>query len=442
MRLAVVGGRLFRAGRFEEGDLLIEGERIAAVGRRGEFAGARTIDAKGCAVLPGLLDVHVHFREPGLERKEGWAHGSRGALHGGATAVLEIQNNPPLTTSLDLLLERERVVEASSRVDFGLFPNLMETSVDALRAMGPRVPGFKLFMGGSTGVGGVTDYGLMRDLFRGARDAGRPVVVHAEEESILRRNASRMPKATAREHHLVRSEEAETVSIAAAIELAAATGASLHVFHVSTRRGAELLAQARASGLDVHGSTCPHYLLLTHEDSASLGNLLKVNPSVKEARDRDGLCERVADGTIAAIGTDHAPHPMEEKQLPYAQAPSGLPSVDLLLPLLLEIARRGVPLGRLLDSATRDAARCFAVEGKGQLEIGFDADVVIVDLEEAREVRGAELPSRSRWTPFEGRTLHGFPRVVLRRGRVALDRGAEGELPPARRLRFAPPSAP
>jgi len=303
--------------------------------------------------------------------------------------------------------------------------------------MAPAAPGFKLFMGGSTGVGGVTDYGLLRDLFRAAAAAGRPVVVHAEEESMLRRDGAR--HATAAEHHLARSAEAETVSIAAAIELAAATGASLHVFHVSTGRGADLVAQARASGVDVSASTSPHYLLLTSDDVAKQGNWLKVNPSIKSARDRDRLCERLADGTIAAIGTDHAPHPRAEKERAYPEAPSGLPSVDLVLPLLAEIARRGVPFERVVDSMTAAAARCFGVRKKGSLEPGSDGDVVIVNLEEKRVVRGEALPSRSRWSPYEGWTLSAWPRVVLRRRRVVFQDGAFPTGPPAERLALDPP---
>jgi dihydroorotase len=447
--VAVLGGRVYRGGRFERADLRIEDGRVARVAEAADAKASSSpsssasietsIDARGCVVLPGLLDVHVHFREPGLERKEGWASGSRGALHGGVTSVLEVQNNPPLTTSAALLAEREAIVRGASRVDFGLFPNLVAESAEALSAMAATAPAFKLFLGGSTGMGGTLDYGLIRELFRAARAAGRPVVAHAEEDSILRRDRERHAS-SAREHHLARSVEAETVSIAAAIELAAATGASLHVFHVSTGRGADLIAQARASGLPVSASTSPHYLLFTCDDAVRLGNLLKVNPSVKSRRDRDRLCERLADGTLAAIGTDHAPHPIDEKRRPYAEAPSGVPSVDLVVPLLVEIAATtGLALERLVDAMSAAAADCFGVRRKGRLEPGDDADLSIVNLEEPRAVRGEDLPSRSRWSPYEGRSLRGFPRLVMRRGTVVFAAGAFAEGPPAERLELDPP---
>lgn len=442
---AVVGGRVYRNGRFELADVLIRGDQISAVAPPGVFAAAgapaEVLDASGFCVLPGLLDVHVHFREPGLERKEGWITGSQGALHGGVTSVLEIQNNPPLTVSRARLEERLALVSSKSFVDFGLYPNLVAESLDALSSMAALVPAYKLFMGGSTGMGGITDYGLLRDFFAAAAASGRPIVVHAEEESILRRDMAARPQATARDHHLVRASVAETVSIAAALELAAATGASVHIFHISTGRGADLVAQARASGLDVTGSTAPHYMLLTHEDAERLGNFHKVNPSIKTAKDRDRICERVADGTLAAVGTDHAPHPIFEKSASYHEAPSGLPSVDLVLPLMMELVRRGLPLECALRSVSAGAAECFRIEGKGAIAPGYDADLVLVDLDEEREVRGADLPSKSKWSPYEGWKLRGFPRIVVRRGSVAMEAGRFRELPLGMPLRIAPPAA-
>ncbi|MBI3817773.1 MAG: dihydroorotase family protein [Planctomycetes bacterium] len=437
-RYALAGGNVYRGGRFERLNIIVEKDKIAAL-TGDPVAEPHCFDARDVHILPGLLDIHVHFREPGLERKEGWASGSRGALHGGVTSVLEIQNNPPLTVSLERLLERESIVQKHSLVDFGLFPNLLSESAGELIKMAPRVPGFKLFMGGSTGVGGVTDYGLLRDLFAAAAAAGRPVVVHAEEESLLRRDGAKYTNIDARSHHLARSTEAETLAIAAAIELAAATGASLHIFHISTGRGADLLAQGKASGVRVSGSTSPHYLLLTNEIAGEIGNFAKVNPSIKTARDRDRLCERLADGTLDAIGTDHAPHPVEEKNLPYAQAPSGLPVVDLVYPLLFEIAARGVPFSRLLDSMTAAAAGCFGIHNKSGIAVGGDADLVLMHPDAERAVAGAALPSKSKWSPYEGRRLRGFPQAVIRRGELLFMNGDYKNAGPARRLELDPP---
>lgn len=438
-RVVVRGGRIFVNSRWTQSDIAMEGGVICHVGTTPPRPDDDVIDAGGMDVFPGLIDVHVHFREPGLERKEGWLTGSRGALHGGVTSVLEIQNNPPLTISYDRLLEREEIVKKRALVDFGLFPNLLPDSVDALAAMAPRVPGYKLFMGGSTGVGGVTDYGLLRDLFRAAAAAGRPVVVHAEDESLLRRDGAKYVDSNATFHHLARSTEAETVAISAAIELAAATGAELHVFHISTGRGADLVAQAKATGVRVTASGSPHYLLLTHEISEKIGNFAKVNPSIKTARDRDRLCERLADGTLDAIGTDHAPHPIDEKSRPYATAPSGLPIIDLVFPLLFEIERRGVPLPRLIDSMTLGAMRCFGIHNKGRIAVGADGDLVLIRRGAPRTVAGAALPSKSRWTPFAGFVMDGFPVMTIRGGRIVYHDGNFTDPTPGRMLQFDPP---
>ena len=401
-----------RAGRVEE-----VGERLAA---RGE----PVVEARGRTLIPGLLDVHVHFRDPGLERKEGWERGSAGALHGGVTAVVEVQNNPPLSVSRRALEERIAHVRRRSRVDFGCLANLLPASLAELGAMAPLTPAFKLFLGGSTGMGGQEDRGTLRELFRAAAAAGRMIVAHCEDEELLRAEKQRYKHASAAEHHLVRSHAAEERSIDTAIELARETGAELHVFHVSSAAGAELVAAARRAGEALGASTAPHYLLLSCEDAPRLGNLLKVNPSVKTPRDAHALVQALADGSIEAIGTDHAPHPFDEKQRPYPKSPSGMPSVDLLWPLTWELVRRGLlDAQTALECVTSRAADSLHLPRKGRLAPGCDGDLVLFDPDATRAVVGARLPSRSKWSAFEGLELAGFPEVVVRRGTVAWSGG-------------------
>lgn len=407
-----------RAGRIEE---VAPGGRLAP---RGEVV----VDAAGRSVIPALLDVHVHFRDPGLAHKEGWESGSEGALHGGVTGVVEVQNNPPLTVTRAALEARIEHVRARSRVDFGCLANLLPESLDELGAMAPLTPAFKCFLGGSTGLGGMDDRAAVRALFAGAARAGRMIVAHCEDEELLRQGKRDRPDATASEHHLVRSSEAEARSIADAIDLAEETGAALHVFHVSTAAGVELIRRARARGLPIGSSTAPHYLLLSCEDAPRLGNLLKVNPSIKTPDDARAVLAGLADGTIEAIGTDHAPHPLEEKRREYKHSPSGMPSVDLLWPLVLELAKRDLLDARTaLDTVTGRAAASLGIEGKGRLEPGFDGDLVLFDPEEERVVVGARLPSRSKWSAFEGWRLCGFPSLVVRRGVIAWRDGRPAE---------------
>jgi dihydroorotase len=406
-------------------DVRIVGGVVEALGPDLDARGLPVLDAGGLTVVPGLVDVHVHFRDPGLERKEGWASGSAGALHGGVTTVVEVQNNPPLSTSRAALLDRIEHVRARSRVDFGCLANLLPESLPELEAMAPHTPAFKCFLGGSTGLGGQIDRGKLAELFAAAAAAGRMIVAHCEDEALLRAGKERFPRATAAEHHLVRSAEAEIESVRTSIELVGETGAELHVFHVSTRGACDLLRAARARGLPVSGSTGPHYVLLSNEDAPKLGNLLKVNPSIKTRDDAAGILAALADGTVDAIGTDHAPHPLDEKQREYAQAPSGMPSVDLLWPLTWELVRRGaLDAQTALASVTSRAAASLHLPRKGRLEAGFDGDLALFDPTERRTVRGAELPSRSKWSAFEGWELAGWPKIVVRRGEIAFRDGA------------------
>lgn len=423
--LFVSGARLWPDKRLV--DIRIQNGRIAEIADHAADsapAGIRALNATGLSVIPGLVDVHVHFRDPGLERKEGWVRGSRGAIHGGVTSVVEVQNNPPLTISKALMEERRAYVAERSLVDFALLANLVEDSLPELAGIAPLTPAFKLFLGCSTGLSGQSDESTIRKLFRGAAAAGRMVVAHCEHEATLDADAAAHPNATAAEHHLVRSSLAEERSIAQALKCMDLEGGALHVFHITGRAGVELVRQAKAAGKPVFASTAPHYALLSCEDAAELGNFIRVNPSVKTPDDRDAIIEGLLDGTIDAIGTDHAPHPLEHKQRPYNKAPSGMPSIDLLWPLTLELVRRKkLPAALALDVVTRKAAGSMRLADKGVLEVGYDGDLVLFDPEVRRSVRGAELPSTSKWSAYEGWELAGFPEVVVRRGCVLFEGG-------------------
>lgn len=422
-------------------DVAIAGGVIRAVGRDLPANGLPVLDAAGLTAIPGLVDVHVHFRDPGLEHKEGWDHGSAGALHGGVTSVVEVQNNPPLSTSIEALEARIEHVRARSRVDYGCLANLLPESLPDLAAMAAKTPAFKLFLGGSTGLGGETDDGVLRDLFDAAARAGRMIVGHCEDEEMLRAGKRAHPHATAAEHHLVRSSEAEIESVRKSIGWCAETGAELHVFHVSTRGACELIGAARRRGLKVSGSTGPQYVHLSNEDAPRLGNLMKINPSIKTRDDNAGILAALASGDVDAIGTDHAPHPSSEKQREYAHAPSGMPSVDILWPLTWELVRTGrLDAACALASVTWRAAESLHLPRKGKLEAGYDGDVVLFDPTATRRVEGARLPSRSKWSAYEGMELAGFPEHVVRRGEIAFSRGEIRVRAGGRPLDLEPPS--
>ena len=421
-------------------DVRIVGGVIDAVGPDLDGTGLPVLDAQGLCVIPGLVDVHVHFRDPGLEHKEGWDHGSAGALHGGVTSVVEVQNNPPLSLDRRALEARIAHVRTRSRVDFGCLANLTSDSIGNLAEMAPLTPAFKLFLGGSTGLGGETDYGTLRRLFRAAALSGRMIVAHCEDENMLRAGKAAHPSADVRQHHLVRSSQAEIESVRMSIEWCEETGAELHVFHVSTRGACELIADARRRGLPVSGSTGPQYIHLSCEDAPRLGNLLKVNPAIKTPDDGAGILDALRSGAVDAIGTDHAPHPLAEKTREYAHAPSGMPSVDLLWQLTLELVREGrLDARTALASVTWRAAQSLHLPRKGRLVPGYDGDLVLFDPDETRKVEAARLPSRSKWSAYEGRLLAGWPRRVVRRGEEVYKDGETLVKAGGRPLDLAPP---
>jgi len=270
------------------------------------------------------------------------------------------------------------------------------------------------------------------------------VVGHCEDEAILQRDKLRLvdgnPEATVAIHHLARSTEAEVESVRKAIELVERFGTWLHVYHVSSAEAAAEIRRARTRGLPVWSSTGPHFLLLSCEWAEKLGNLLKVNPSIKTPADSLGLCAALTAGDVDSIGTDHAPHPLEYKQRAYGKSPSGMPSVDLLWPLTWELAVRGwLDPQVALDTVTWRAAQSFHLPGKGRLARGYDGDVVLFDPEQRFTVRASELPSRSKWSAYDGWELRGKPQVVVRRGTVAWRDGAVQVEAGGRALDLEPP---
>ncbi len=423
---------LFRKARIFDGRRFLEADSLrCADGRVVELGiglrprpGEELRDLNGRWLLPGLVDCHVHFREPGLVRKEGYATGSAGALHGGVCTVLEIQNNPPLMESAQLLRRKREGLRGVSRVDYAPYGSLTPASVDALADMRGLVPAVKCFLGCSTGAGGVHGIEDIRSLFRAAARAGLKVVAHCEDNAVLAAAAARNPEREPR-HELRRPAEAEIQSVRDAIAVAEEVGVSLHVFHLSTAVGARLVADAAARGAPISGSTAPHYLLLDAEAAARAPeHRLKVNPAIHSAADGEGLRELLSAGALQGVGTDHAPHPLAEKARPYARAPSGFPSVDLLLPLMVAVHDRfGVPLERVLAAVTRDPADEFGLAAKGRLEVGADADLLIVDPEARRVVEETELPSKSKWSPYQGWELRAFPTEVFLRGEPVMSAG-------------------
>jgi dihydroorotase len=434
---------LFRGGRLFDGRQFLDATdlRVARDGTISEIGkglepqnGEQVVDLAGKWLLPGLVDCHVHFREPGLVRKEGYLTGSAGALHGGVTTVLEIQNNPPLMESGAVLRQKIAALQGISRVDYAPYGSLTEAALPTLHELVGLTPAVKCFLGCSTGAGGVKDEASMRALFAKAAEVGLKIVAHCEDNNIMDAAAAAASPAEAVRHDYLRPAEAEVQSIRDAIRVAKEVGAVLHVFHISTAEGGRLVAAAREAGQPVTGTTAPHYLLIDAEEAAAKPeNRFKVNPSIKSVDNRSGLRELVAAGRLEGVGTDHAPHPLDEKARPYAKAPSGFPSIDLLLPLLVAIAdESGMPIEAALASVTRIPADEFGLSNKGRLAVGADADLVLTDPEAHFVVDESTLPSKSKWSPYHGREMRARPEKVWLRGRLVHVHGEEPAPPQGR----------
>jgi dihydroorotase (multifunctional complex type) len=411
-------------------DVLVEGPVIAAVGAAGTLRrsdAATSIEGRGRWLLPGFIDDHVHLREPGLEHKEGYVTGTRAAAAGGITTLLEIQNNPPLMTTRAAVEAKLARVRPESVVNVGVYASLVEDARGHVQQMADLVHGYKLFLGPSTGGLDVRGEERLAALFGAVAPTGHWLFVHAEDGDLVAAGLARHGQDGAPAFHLARPAIAEIRAVETALRLAKQEGTRLHVFHVSTGGAVERIAAARARGQPVTAGTCPHYLYFTHADTARVGTLLKVNPSIKTAGDRDRLLEGLRDGRIDCLSSDHAPHTAEEKARPFPQAPSGIPCLDIYMPLCLTLARRGLlTLETVIARAAETPAEVHGYERKGRILEGWDADLVLLDPDEARTVRGAEHHSRAKQTPYEGMQLWGWPQLTLVAGEIVHRRHAAG----------------
>jgi allantoinase len=401
------------------------------------------IDATGLIVMPGLIDAHVHFNEPGRTDWEGWATGSRAAVAGGVTTVCDmpLNSHPPVVTA-EAFAAKRQAAEAQSVCDFALWGGLIPGHVghlDALAASGAI--GFKAFMAGS----GIDDFpkvdlDTLREGMRRAAALGLPVAVHAEFDrapaAALGATAAASGSSVA-DYLASRPVESECDAIRAALDIAEETGCALHVVHVSSGRGVALIAEARARGVDVTAETCPHYLVFTGADMERLGAVAKCAPPFRDEAERAALIEHVRAGRIDTIGSDHSPSPWTMKtDTNFFRVWGGIAGVQHLLPVLLT---EGVTQGFTPDLIARltatNVARRFRFPSKGSLAIGHDADLTLIDTRGAHEVTSESLFYRHRVSPYVGRILHARVRRTLRRGRTVFDDGRITEESGGRLLR-------
>jgi dihydroorotase len=401
-------------------DVGIRDGRIVALGDLGQAAAGQRVDCTGLHVLPGVIDTQVHFREPGLVHKEDLETGSRAAVLGGVTAVFEMPNTDPQTTTPEALADKVRLGHHRMHCDFAFWVGgTHENAADVpeLERL-PGAAGIKVFMGSSTGSLLVEDDPGVRAILGRTR---RRAAFHSEDEAMLRERRGLRIEGDPSSHPVWRSPEVAMRCTRRLVAIARSTGARIHVLHISTAEEMRFLADCK----DV--ATCeatPHHLTLDGTEAyPRLGTLVQMNPPVRDAVHRDGIWWGVAQGVVDVLGSDHAPHTLEEKAKPYPASPSGMTGVQTLVPVMLDhIAAGRLSLERFVDLTSAGPARIFGIARKGRIAAGYDADLTIVDLKRRETIRNGWIASRCAWTPYDGVAVTGWPvGTVVRGERVMWD---------------------
>lgn len=407
MKTLVRNGVLVNEGRRTRADLIIDNDRIEAIVSDGNIPRGDyyEIDAAGCFVLPGVIDTHVHFRDPGLTYKADIESESRAAAYGGVTSYFDMPNTVPQTTTLDALNEKFQRAAQASHVNYSFFYGATNDNVDTFDRLDiSRIPGIKLFMGSSTGNMLVDNATVLKQIFSKCAHLSLPVMAHCEDTDIIERNAKSVREqygddADISLHPAIRSAEACLASSRKAAELADSTGAHLHIAHLSTAAELSLLEKE-----GITGEVTVAHLLFDDSDYASLAGRIKCNPAIKTAADRDALLSAVAEGRIHTVGTDHAPHSLSEKQGGALRAVSGMPTLQFSLVMMLGFVDRGqLTIEQITDVMCHNPARIFGVNERGFLREGYKADIAIVSPCEEYVISDRDVQSKCGWTPLDGR---------------------------------------
>lgn len=430
--LLIKNGTIVNEGRQFKADLVIEGDRIKDIIPEGagehNIAGSfsRIIDAEGAYVLPGVIDSHVHFREPGLTHKADMESESRAAAWGGVTSVFDMPNTKPQTTTTEALREKQALAKGRMHVNYAFFPGATNDNLAELRQLDVNtVPGIKLFMGSSTGNMLVDREEALDGVFALASEKGLPLMAHCENTGIINRNMARVQEETGladppiQYHPYIRSEEACYQSSALGARLARKHGTRFHIAHITTARELELLD----AGQGITGEATVAHLLFSREDYDTKGALIKCNPAIKSLNDRDALRLALA-STLTTIGTDHAPHTLEEKQGGCRQAMSGMPMIQFSLVSMLSLVDKEIlTLERMVQLMAHNPATLFGVSGRGFIRQGYQADIAIVRKGEPWSVTRDCIQSKCKWSPLEGKTFEWRVMQTIVNGQVAYDNG-------------------
>lgn len=412
--LVLAGGTVVNHDGEGPRDIGIRGGRIAAIGALAGAAAGETIDCRGLHLLPGVIDSQVHFREPGGEHKEDLESGSRAAVLGGVTAVFEMPNTNPLTTSPEALADKIRRGRHRMHCDFAFWVGGTHENARDVAELErlPGAAGIKVFMGASTGNLLVKDDAGVTEILKRTR---RRAAFHSEDEYRMEERRGLRVPGDPSSHPVWRDAVAALRCTERLVGIARATGARIHVLHISTADEMRYLAAHK------DWASCevtPHHLTLSADDYARIGTRLQMNPPVRDKAHQAGIWWGVEQGIADILGSDHAPHTLDEKAKPYPDSPSGMPGVQTLVPVMLDhVAKGRLSLARFVDMTSHGPQRLFGLAGKGRLAVGWDADVTVVDLKRTETITDAWSASRAAWTPYDGMSVTGWPVGTIVRGR-------------------------
>jgi dihydroorotase len=414
----VRGGEVLNHAGRGPADVGVRDGRIVVVGDLGQASAGEIIDARGLTVLPGVIDTQVHFREPGLEWKEDLETGSRAAVLGGVTAVFEMPNTQPTTTDPEALADKLARAAGRMHCDHAFYVGGTHENAARLGEL-ERLPGccgVKVFMGASTGTLLVPDDPGVEAILR---SVNRRATFHSEDEYRLAERRSLAREGDWTSHEEVRDAASALLSTKRLVRMARALGKRIHVLHVTTAEEIDFLADHK--DVATVELTPQHLTLTAPEAYVRLKGLAQMNPPIRGAVHQAGLWRGIEQGVADVLGSDHAPHTLEEKARSYPASPSGMPGVQTLVPVMLtHVAEGRMTLERFMDMTSAGAQRVFGIAGKGRMAEGWDADLTLIDLKARRTLRHADMATRSAWTPFDGMAVKGWPVATIVRGRVVM----------------------
>jgi len=430
--LVIKEGKIYTPNGFFEGNVIVDGGKIQSLTHGGLVPDAsRVVDAGGNLVLPGMIDMHVHFRDPGFTDREDFESGTRGAAAGGVTTVVDMPNTVPSVTSVEALKEKIGIADGKAVVDIALIGGAGELSAETLRGMATEgIVGFKTFMIARFKELAASD-GQMYENFATIAETGLPCMIHAENEDIVARGIEKA-KALGRVDPIAHSEfrpsVAEDEASMRTIMIAEDSGVHLHLCHMTTKGAAGILGWARKMGRRVSGETSVNYLLLNRDDMKKIGPYAKIDPPLRGPEDQEALWKALNEGVIDVLASDHAPYPREDKEKGWENifnAPSGGTGVETCLPLVLDSMNKGkIGLGRLVEVFSENPAKLLGIyPKKGALLPGSDADIIVVDADKEFEIKGENIHSKQKVTAFEGFKVKGAPLITVVRGEIVMEDG-------------------